>query len=88
MSTAHLKDLALSDTGFVFDPYTGATFTTNASGLAILHALKEGRNRKEILSQLRDRFDVHGDLETDLTEFIQLLRQHGVVAGDFAVPDK
>ena len=31
-SATHLKDLALSDTGFVFDPYTGATFTTNATG--------------------------------------------------------
>src|SRR5205085_12462462 len=34
----HLKDLAISETGFVFDPYTGATFTTNATGHCVLVA--------------------------------------------------
>ena len=63
-SATHLKDLALSDTGFVFDPYTGATFTTNATGLAILQALREGLGRSAIIERLRERFDVHGDLES------------------------
>lgn len=86
--SAHLKDLALSDTGFVFDPYTGATFTTNAAGLAILHALREGLGRPAIVARLRERFDVHGDVETDLAEFFQLLRQHGVVPQNFTVSEK
>ena len=79
-----LKDLARSDTGFVFDPYTGATFTTNAAGLAILHALREGLGRSAIIERLTERFDVHGDVETDVSEFFQLLRQHGVVPPNFA----
>ena len=37
-----LGDLALSDTGFAFDPLTGATFTVNATGLCVLLAMKEG----------------------------------------------
>ncbi len=82
-SATHLKDLALSDTGFVFDPYTGATFTTNATGLAILHALREGLSRSAIIERIRERFDVHGDVDSDLTEFYQLLRQHGVVPPNF-----
>lgn len=88
MSLAHLKDLALSDTGFVFDPYTGATFTTNATGLAILSGLREGLGRPALLTRLRERFDVHGDLETDLGEFVQLLRQHGVVPQNFTLAEK
>jgi PqqD family protein of HPr-rel-A system len=83
-SGTHLKDLALSDTGFVFDPYTGATFTTNAAGLAILHALREGLGRSAIIERLTERFDVHGDVESDISEFFQLLRQHGVVPPNFA----
>ncbi|MBL8636815.1 MAG: PqqD family protein [Myxococcales bacterium] len=87
-SATHLKDLALSDTGFVFDPYTGATFTTNATGLAILQALREGLGRSAIIDRLRERFDVHGDLESDITEFYQLLRQHGVVPPNFTGTEK
>lgn len=80
----HLKDLAISETGFVFDPYTGATFTTNAAGHCVLVALREGLPRAEVCARLRERFAVQGqDLDGDLGEFIQLLRQHGVVPESF-----
>ena len=77
----HLRDLALSETGFVFDPYTGATFTTNATGRCVLEALREGLDRPAIAERLRSRFDLSanpGDLDNDISEFVQLLRQHGV----------
>ena len=37
-----LSDLAISDSGFVFDPYTGASFSVNLTGLTLLRALKDG----------------------------------------------
>jgi hypothetical protein len=40
-----LADLAVSDTGFVFDPFTGTTYTVNSTGLCLLHAFKEGLGR-------------------------------------------
>jgi hypothetical protein len=80
----HLKDLALSDTGFVFDPYSGATFTVYATGLCTLQAIKEGLGRAAIETRLRERFSVGGaDPGRDLDEFLGLLRQHGVVPQDF-----
>ncbi len=85
----HLRDLALSETGFVFDPYTGATFTTNATGRCVLEALREDLSRAEIAERLRTRFapsaDGPGDLDNDISEFIHLLRQHGVVPDTFTV---
>ena len=44
-----LRDLAISDSGFVFDPYSGATFTANSSGRAILEALRDGHGRMAIV---------------------------------------
>ncbi len=87
MSTKqHLRDLALSETGFVFDPYTGATFTTNATGHCVLLALREGLSRAEIAARMRERFAVeHEELENDVAEFVSVLRQHGVVPDDFTV---
>lgn len=82
----HLRDLAISETGFVFDPYTGATFTTNATGHCVLLALRDGLSRPEICDRLRERFEVHGsDLDADVGEFVQLLRQHGVVPESFTL---
>jgi len=78
-----LKDLAVSESGFVFDPYSGATFSVNASGLCLLEGLKDGLDRAGLLGRLEERFDTTGaDLERDLDEFLTLLRHNGVLPDD------
>ncbi len=42
------KNLALSDSGFVFDPSTGDSFSTNPIGLEIIRMLKEGKTTNDI----------------------------------------
>lgn len=87
-TSQRLKDLAVSDTGFVFDPYSGSSFSTNASGLEILKKLKEDASRAEILKALQTTFDVaegEDDLERDLDEFVQLLKRNYVVSNDYEV---
>jgi len=82
-----LRDLAVSESGFVFDPYSGATFSLNASGLAILGGLKDGISREELIADLKDRFEViEGDLHRDIDEFIHLMRRHGLVAQEYELP--
>ena len=81
-----LLDLATSETGFVFDPSSGATFSTNAVGLVILDCLKSSQKRCEIVKSLRDAFDVsegEDDLSRDIDEFLQLLKRHQIVEKDF-----
>jgi len=83
MSTlARLKDLALSESGFVFDPYTGATFTANATGLSVLRSLREGLSRPQIVERLRDEFHTDGaasHLDSDVGDFLRLLVQQALV---------
>ena len=87
MSTlARLKDLALSESGFVFDPYTGATFSANATGLAVLRGLREGLGRTQIVSRLCDEFSVAGSavqLDSDVGDFLRLLVQQALVPASF-----
>jgi len=80
-----LKDLAISDTGFLFDPYTGSTFSVNDTGLMILNGLREGLSRAEIMDRLRDHFEITNgvDLEQDFIEFVQLLAQNDLAPEDF-----
>jgi hypothetical protein len=85
-NSSRLKDLAISESGFIFDPMSGATFTVNPSGVAIIHALREGLPRADILARLRRDFTVEiADLESDLGEFVRLLVQQGVLPHDFTL---
>lgn len=81
-----LRELAISETGFVFDPFSGATFTANATALCILDGLKRGLDRGGIVDDLRRRFDTRdADLPRDIDEVLQALRMFGLVPGDFEV---
>ncbi len=80
-----LRDLAISDTGFLFDPYTGSTFSVNEQGLTVLAALREGMSSSEVAARLRETFDVPdtADVERDVGEFLHLLRRNGLVPEEF-----
>jgi len=83
-----MKDLAVSETGFVFDPYTGASFNTNAVGCAILEALRSGKGRREIRSHLEDQFEVgEADIDRDIDEFVFLLKDSSVLPPSFNLED-
>ena len=72
-----LARLALSDEGFIFDPVTGNSFTTNRVGLWILKQLKEGKEPSQILSEMTEKFDVDAETaERDFTDFIEQLRHY------------
>lgn len=81
LDTSRLRDLALSDQGFVFDPLTGHTFTVNPTGLVALRLLKEGHSTAEIARELQETFELDGgeDVGRDLEELILRLREQGLV---------
>ena len=67
--------LALSDSGFVFDPVSGRSYSVNATGLALLRLLQKPVGIAEIVEALQAKFE--GDaptLERDVIEFADVLR--------------
>lgn len=83
-SLERLKDLAISDRGFVFDPHTGATYSLNPTGLVVLRGLRDGRSREQIAEQVRDAYEVNGaDLLRDVDEFVRMLAAQGIVPRTF-----
>lgn len=79
-----LKDLAISDSGFLFDPYTGSTFTLNCTGRLILQLLREGKGVDEIQSTIEERFEVgDADLRSDIYEFLNLLKENHLLPKSF-----
>ena len=72
-----VKQLAINDEGFVFDPLTGDSFTVNQTGLFILKKLKEGKKGEEILQEMVEEFEVSPEeAERDLIDFIEKLRSY------------
>lgn len=76
------KNLALSDSGFVFDPSTGDSFSTNPIGLEIIRMLKEGKNSNDIKSQIVKTYMTDdASFEKDYYDFVNMLTKHNLVEG-------
>jgi hypothetical protein len=70
-----IQRLAISESGFVFDPVSGHNFTVNETGLAILRLLQKNTEVKPVLAHLVKEYDVSPrDAERDVMEFAGVLR--------------
>ena len=61
-SNQRLHKLAISETGFLFDPQTGQSFTLNHTGLAALNYLKRGESIEDTANFLSEDFKVPVDV--------------------------
>ncbi|MBU2552420.1 MAG: HPr-rel-A system PqqD family peptide chaperone [Proteobacteria bacterium] len=79
-SAERLKDLAVSESGFLFDPRTGSSFTLNETGRRIFDCLKHGKAETEILQALSSEYEADTlVLERDLYDFVIQLKAMGLL---------
>ena len=65
-----VKELALNDSGFVFSPTSGQSFSVNESGLSVLRLMQRESNLDIIVNKLLDEYQVSTQqLTQDLNEF-------------------
>ena len=75
-SAQSLRRLAVSESGFVFDPVSGHHFTVNETGLEILRHLQKGQDLSELLAGLSQEYSVGTrELERDVVEYAGMLRK-------------
>ncbi|MFI5151112.1 MAG: PqqD family protein [Bacteroidia bacterium] len=68
------RNIALSDSGFVFDPSTGDSFSTNPIGLEIIKLLKDGKTNEEIKATVVKQYMTDDStFEKDLYDFVNML---------------
>jgi hypothetical protein len=71
-----VKRLALSESGFVFDPVSGQSFTVNESGLAVLRLAQGAGEMPHILEQLAQQFEATVDeIKRDTLDFAERLKE-------------
>ena len=74
----NLVDIAISDTGFVFDPTTGQTFRLNKTALFIVRTLQSGSKLEQVTEKMVDHFNIDKPTaKEDLKEFLSLMTKMG-----------
>ena len=68
------SNIAISDSGFIFDPVSGDSYTLNPIGKEILSLLKENKSDKEISEVVLEKYDVDDSIfEQNYYDFIGML---------------
>ncbi len=74
------KKIAVSETGFIFDPTTGDSFSLNPTAAEILNLLKDGKNEKEIKKEIMAEYDVdESTFERSFLDFMAMLRLYNMI---------
>ena len=77
------KNIAISDSGFLFNPATGESYSLNATGTELLNLIKEGKTLDEIISIFLDKYDTDKiTVEKDYQDFTEVIMQYNLSETD------
>ncbi|MEI7582067.1 PqqD family protein [Runella sp.] len=74
------KNIATNEFGFIFNPATGDSFSSNAMAAEVIGLMKENKSLTEIKTLLFEKYEVEKNtLEKDLDEFVSMLKQNNLL---------
>lgn len=74
------KKIAISETGFVFNPATGDSYSMNPIATEILEMIKKDMSEEEIKNILLEKYDVSKSvLQKSYDEFIGTLKKLNII---------
>lgn len=74
------KNIAISDTGFVFNPLNGESFSVNPIGVEIFDMMKEDKSFEEILKTMLSKYNVEeATFEKDYFDFVTIFKHHNLI---------
>jgi hypothetical protein len=74
------KNIAISESGYLFNPSTGDSYSVNQMAFKILEFIKEEKPIKEMSAQIIEEYDVgEQQLLEDFDDFIGHLKQLGLI---------
>lgn len=80
MNTDKLKELAMNDNGFIFDPNSGYSYTTNETGMFILKHMANGKDTDDICRALCEEYECTEDhFHSDFDHFLLMLEALNLV---------
>lgn len=89
MSLNTLKQLAINDSGFAFNPTTGKSYHLNEVGIKVIAMLKQGKTLNQISEILFKEYDTEIDaLNQDIDFFVMQLQNLGLIGVEDAIRPK
>ena len=77
------KNIAVSETGFVFDPTSGESYSINPTGQQIIALLKEDKTPEEISAIMCGEYAIDSaSFEKYYYDFMGMLRQFQLIEED------
>lgn len=74
------KNIALSDTGFVFNPTSGESFNVNPLGLELITLMKEEHGFEYIKQVVMEKYNTdEASFERDYMDFMSMLQQYNLL---------
>lgn len=74
-----IRELSLTDNGFVFDPATGESFSVNPSGFLILSQFQAGQDQQQVVAHLAEANALSLDQALrDVADFLEQLAAVGL----------
>jgi hypothetical protein len=70
------RNIAISESGFLFDPTGGESYSLNEVGLEIVNLMRDKKSNQEIASIITENYEVEqGDFEKYFFDFLGMLKQ-------------
>jgi len=74
------QNVAISDSGFLFQPATGESFTLNEIGKLIFKMLQSNSSGEQIIEKVCEEYDAEAkSVERDLEDFITQLKHYSLL---------
>ena len=74
------KNIATNELGFVFNPATGDSFSTNPVAASIIRMMKEQKSLVDIKKFLAETYDTDkATIEKDLDDFVNTLKENNLL---------
>jgi hypothetical protein len=77
------NNIAISETGFVFDPNSGDSYSLNTIGKEILELIKSGKSKSDISFHILNKYDADEfTFERNYDDFIDMLKHHKILENE------
>ncbi len=74
------NNVALSDSGFLFNPSSGDSYSLNETGLFIVHCLQNNKSEDEIIKEVTKEYMIEkGSFEKDFYDFKKLMESFNLI---------
>ena len=74
------KNIATNEFGFVFNPATGDSYSSNPIAAEIIQMMKDNLSLNEIKKSLLDKYEVDKmTIEKDVDEFVGILKENNLL---------